>query len=642
MPDSSTSTPAWCVLGRAERGRVVAVDLDRDGAEINRVELAEADLPEFVRSREHGGSEHGGSEHGAWDRGVSDHRVSDHRVSEHGVRRNSPRWVLSDTPKWYPPLLAAGVSIERGFDLRLTHAILMRSELVTDRSAVTAAEEWEAGPVSAPEVDETEALFDVDAYVDDSRRRRIKEVPHDIDSTLAEFARQMAAQSGASDPGRLRLLLAAESAGGLVAAEMQAAGVPWDVDEHDRILAAELGPRPARDAKPEKMLVTAEAVRAALDDPRANLDSHVRLLHSLHAAGINVASTSKWELQQSDHPAIEPLLEYKKQARLLTANGWTWLDEWVSEGRYRPVYVPGGVVTGRWAASGGGALQIPRQLRPALRADPGWRLISADVAQLEPRALAAMSGDRAMAEAGRGKDLYSGIVDEGIVATRQEAKIAVLGAMYGSTTGDSGRLVPRLRTSFPAAMALVDSAAEVGAGGGVVSTWLGRTSPVPSEGWKQLQSAANQFDATPQDENRARRSAGDQGRFTRNFVVQGTAAEWALAWLADLRLRLSRLPAIDDVNPGPTSAGDGANPGPTSAGDGAGALAAASGPVFSRRAHLVFFLHDEVIVHCPAEQAEDAAEAIRQAAASAGRLLFGDAPVDFPLDLTISERAIKD
>jgi DNA polymerase-1 len=56
----------------------------------------------------------------------------------------------------------------------------------------------------------------------------------------------------------------------------------------------------------------------------------------------------------------------------------------------------------------------------------------------------------------------------------------------------------------------------------------------------------------------------------------------------------------------------------------------------------VFFLHDEVIVHAPAEQADQAAEAIRAAAASAGRLLFGDAPVDFPLDLSIGERAIKE
>ncbi|MDN6528533.1 MAG: bifunctional 3'-5' exonuclease/DNA polymerase [Brevibacterium sp.] len=591
MTNPPAAMPVWCVIGRAPdadlggvRGmgsKIAVVDLDGAQARIGSHHLGADELPGFVRERE---------------------------------AQGRPRWVFSDTPNWYPALLAAGVQIERCHDLRLTHAILMRSELVTDRSAVAEADQWDADPVSAPTAPEAEALFEVS-----ERRSHIKQVPHDIESVLAEFARQATALQTASDPGRLRLLLAAESAGGLVAAEMQAAGVPWDVAEHDRILNEELGPRPAGDAKPAKMLAVAEEVRAALDDPRANLDSHVKLLHSLHAAGINVASTSKWELEQSDHPAVAPLLQYKKQSRLLSANGWAWLDEWVSQGRYRPVYVPGGVVTGRWAASGGGALQIPRQLRPALRADPGWRLVSADVAQLEPRALAAMSGARAMAEAGRGRDLYSGLVDEGIVATRQEAKIAVLGAMYGSTTGDSGRLVPRLRTSFPAAMGLVDSAAEVGAAGGVVSTWLGRTSPVPGVGWRRAQSAANQFDATPADENRARRAAGDQGRFTRNFVVQGTAAEWALAWLADLRLRLSQLPGVDDGNP-----------------------VTASGPVFSRRAHLVFFLHDEVIVHAPAQQAEAAAEAIREAAASAGKLLFGNAPVDFPLDLTISERAAKD
>lgn len=596
MTSASAQRPAACVLGTVpgtgfEGQRIGIVELDSAGQEIDRIDLAEADLPDFVRDREDGA---GGD------------------PSEPGGAR--PRWVLSDTAKWCPPLLAARASLERCHDLRLAHAILARSELVTAPEAVRAASEWDAAPADAAAPEQAAALFDVDAG-----RGFIPQVPHDLEAALAEHARQTAAIETASDPGRLRLLLAAESAGGLVAAEMRAAGVPWDEAEHDRILTELLGPRPIRDGKPQKMLSKAEEVRAALEDPRVNLDSPNRLLASLRNAGINVASTSKWELQTSEHPAIAPLLEYKKMARLLSANGWHWLDEWVDDGRYRPVYVPGGVVTGRWAASGGGALQIPRQLRPALRADEGWRLVSADVAQLEPRALAAMSGDRAMAAAGFGRDLYSGLVDAGVVATRQEAKIAVLGAMYGSTTGEAGALVPRLRQNFPAAMHLVDSAAEAGRQGGVVSTWLGRTSPPPGEGWQRLQRAANRFDATGADEQRARRAAGDQGRFTRNFVVQGTAAEWALAWLADLRLRLARLPEVEETSE-----------------------AAASGPVFSRRAHLVFFLHDEVIVHAPTEQAEEAAEAIRAAAASAGRLLFGAAPVDFPLDLSIGERAIKD
>lgn len=604
MPSETAPTPAWTVLGRAESEadapmmrdhRVTVVDLGPDGEEIGRTTLAEAALPDLVRDRE------GGAGSGAPEGAVS---LSDGRSTP------PPRWVVSDTPKWYPALLAAGVRIDRAHDLRLAHAILARSSLVTDRSALTAADEWDAGPVTAPAVGQAETLFDVAGG-----RGRPKEVPHGIDAALTEFARQQAALETATDPGRLWLLLAAESAGGLVAAEMHAAGVPWDVTEHERILEDLLGPRPAAGAKPAKMLAAAEEVRTALDDSRVSLDSPTRLLTALRNAGINVSSTAKWELAESDHPAIEPLLRYKRMARLLSANGWHWLAEWVAEGRYRPVYVPGGVVTGRWAASGGGALQIPRQLRPALRADPGWRLISADVAQLEPRALAAMSGDRAMAEAGSGRDLYSGLVDEGIVATRQEAKIAVLGAMYGSTTGEAGRLVPRLRQSFPAAMHLVDSAAEAGRTGGVVTTWLGRTSPEPSEGWRRVQSRADQVDATTADENRARRAAGDQGRFTRNFVVQGTAAEWALAWLADLRQRLARLPTVED------------------------SPATASGPAFSRSAHLVFFLHDEVIVHAPEAHADTAAHAIREAAASAGRLLFSGAPVDFPLDLTIGERA---
>ena len=385
MTSAPDQPPAACVLGTLpgpgfEGRRIGIVDLDREGREIGRIDLAEDALPDHVRDRETGA---GGGRNGT-------------EGEQNWVR---PRWIFSDTPKWYPPLLAAGVSIERCHDLRLTHAILARSELVTAPEALRAASDWDAAPADAAAPEQAAALFDVDAG-----RGFIPQVPHDLEAALAEYARQTTAIETASDSGRLRLLLAAESAGGLVAAEMRAAGVPWDEAEHDRILTELLGPRPIRDGKPSKMLAKAEEVRAALDDPRVNLDSPNRLLAALRNAGINVASTSKWELRTSEHPAIEPLLEYKKMARLLSANGWHWLDEWVDEGRYRPVYVPGGVVTGRWAASGGGALQIPRQLRPALRADEGWRLVSADVAQLEPRALAAMSGDRAMAEAGFGRD----------------------------------------------------------------------------------------------------------------------------------------------------------------------------------------------------------------------------------------------
>ncbi|WP_193104452.1 bifunctional 3'-5' exonuclease/DNA polymerase [Brachybacterium sp. FME24] len=574
---TSSTHPAWCVVGRGAEGRTALVDLDARGERLSSLEVGPAELASVVSRRE---------------------------------AEARPRWVWSDTPTWYARLLAAGVTVSRCHDLRLIHAILRHSQLVRDGGAIRDA--WDT-PIDQPPEDRSAGatLFDLDAS-----SARTGGVPHDIEAALAELAHHRVAIDGAEDRGRLRLLVAAESAGALIAAELHAAGIPWDVAEHDRILAASLGPRPSPGQTPPQMAQTAAEVRTALGDPQLSIDSPPRLLRALHRAEIDVESTSQWELASYDHPAIEPLLRYKKQSRLLTANGWAWIDEWVHEGRYRPVYVPGGVVTGRWASSGGGALQIPRQLRPALRADDGWRLVSADVAQLEPRVLAAMSGDRAMATAGAGKDLYSGIVDAGIVATRQEAKVGVLGALYGGTTGDSGRVVPRLRQNFPDAMRLVDGAAATGERGGTVSTWLGRSSPAPEAAWTQNQTSANLPDAVPGEQERARRSARDRGRFTRNFVVQGTAAEWALSWLAALRLALAGFDPVPGTD-----------------------AAHASGPVFARRAHLAFFLHDEVIVHAPAAQADAAADAIRAAAEAAGSLLFPGSPVDFPLDLTITERS---
>ena len=79
-------------------------------------------------------------------------------------------------------------------------------------------------------------------------------------------------------------------------------------------------------------------------------------------------------------------------------------------------------------------------------------------------------------------------------------------------------------------------------------------------------------------------------------MVQGTAAEWALCWMALLRRRLLTLPG---------------------------------------RPHLVFFPHDEIMVHAPVDIAEDVATAVHESAVEAGRLLFGATPVDFALDVAV-------
>jgi DNA polymerase-1 len=525
----------------------------------------------------------------------------DHGVAEvvseadfpHCVRvldSENTRWVWEDTARWYPALLEAGVRVGRCVDLRLCHAILRNSVVTKDSElARSAPDPWDR-PHRQPR-DLGEALFDLG---DDE--------PDEPADPRREWRLQQDAVAASADPGRIRRLLAAESAGALIAAEMRFAGMPWRADVHDGLLVELLGPRPAPGERPAKMQTQLDESRRLLEVPDLNPDSPAELLRGLAKGGVLATSTRSWELKKIKHPAIAPLLEYKKLARLASANGWNWVETWVADGRFRPDYVVGGVVTGRWATSGGGALQLPKQIRPAAVADDGWKLVVADAAQLEPRILAAMAGDRDMAEAGAAGDLYAGIVASGAIDTREHAKVALLAAMYGATQGDGGRLMPQLARAYPRAIAMVEDAARAGERGEIVTTRLGRSSPPPGDTWRELQQQAYGEEASTSAADKARSYARGWGRFTRNFIVQGTAAEWALCWMASLRNRLTALSGDKWLTDGP---------------------------------HLVFFLHDELVVHTSAELAGRVEVEVRAAAQDAGRLLFGEIPVDFPLTVAI-------
>ncbi|MGQ1839236.1 bifunctional 3'-5' exonuclease/DNA polymerase [Kocuria turfanensis] len=535
--------------------------------------------------------------------------VAERESAAHRAGDTAPRWTWERTGAVYPELLAAGARVERCHDLRLCQAILA--------TAATAHGSGAQGPLpyapvlpALPE-DEAPGLLPPPRPAQD--QSSLFELPRaagpGVDELVGELLAQLAAVAGAADPRRLTLLLAAESQGALIAAEMQHAGVPWREDVHRALLEEALGPEPAPGERPERMERTVRRMREVLHAPGLNPDSPQELLKAMRAAGIDVTSTRQWELVEwaravpdlaaRRQALIEPILEHKKQARLLSANGWHWLDSWVREGRFRPEYVVGGVVTGRWSARGGGALQIPHVVRDAVRADPGRVLVVADAAQLEPRVLAALAHDDALAAASHGRDLYQAIADLGEergseLTERPQAKVAMLGAMYGATTGQSGRLMPHLARMFPRAVDYVERAARVGETGGQVCTHLGRWSPRPGPDWD----AAQRDTATAEAERRAGAMARGQGRFTRNFVVQGTAAEWAMCWMGAIRSALVR-EGLD--------------------------------------AELVFFLHDEIVLHCAQEDAELAAELVRGCAEHAGRMVFGRIPVEFPVSVAVVE-----
>jgi DNA polymerase-1 len=411
-------------------------------------------------------------------------------------------------------------------------------------------------------------------------------------------------------PDGFALLAAADSAGGLAAAEMSHHGLPWRADVHLDLLTALLGPRPGPGMRPPRLASLVAAISDAFGGRPVNPDSPGQVRRALAADGVQVPSTRSHVLRDCGHPAAPLLLEYKELARLAAANGWAWLAEWVSDGRFRPEYVVAGVVSGRWASRGGGALQIPRVLRRAVVADPGWVLVVADAAQLEPRVLAALSGDGALAEAAGTGDLYEALA---VVfgGDRAKAKIALLSAMYGGAAGEARQLLAVLRSRFPDAARYVEEAARAGEEGRVVRSRLGRTCPPPSQAWRGLTAVA---DDPASGDRRAGMSMRARGRFTRNFVVQASAADWAAVLLALLRGRLAGLGAY----------GQGHLPGHPD-----------RVPAPPNRAHLVFFQHDEVVVHCPSSQADAVVAAVTEAADEAGRLVFGHTLVRFPVTTAV-------
>jgi DNA polymerase-1 len=497
---------------------------------------------------------------------------------------DQPRWVWTLTADVYPALLRAGVRVARCHDLALTETLLLghAGRWGEPRGLAAAVARLRGLPVppdrlrpdAEPPGFAQAALFDAVA-ADHVEMSDLLDVYEDQARRIGELG----------SPGRFRMLVAAESAGALIAAEMGHVGLPWRADVHDQLLRELLGP-PQPMGPPRRLAELTAEINAAFGTHGLHPDLPAEVVRAFHRAGIEIPNTRRWVLRQVDHPAVAPLLEFKELYRIWTAHGWAWCDAWVRDGRFRPEYVPGGVVSGRWATRGGGALQVPKVVRRAVLADPGWRFVVADAGQLEPRVLAAVSGDERLARAAAAGDLYAALATDSFDGDRAKAKLALLGAMYGQTGGDAIPALAVLRRHYPTAFEYVEAAARTGEAGGLVRSWLGRTCPPASGAWRDA--GLDPPDEVAPPPGRAR------GRFTRNFVIQATAAEWALVLLATLRTRLAGTPA-----------------------------------------ELVLFVHDEVVVHCPAEQAESVVTAVHESAVTAGRLLFGETTVRFPLDVSV-------
>ncbi len=252
-----------------------------------------------------------------------------------------------------------------------------------------------------------------------------------------------------------------ESTAELLCAELTADGLPVSRAVAEELLASIIGPRPRgpSDAAAVRAARDARVLRHAPAGMTADLRSPAQVKSLLAAAGVTVPDTRAWRLEEfrERSPLVAALLDWRKAERIATTYGYSWLDEHLGpDGRLRGSWTGADGAAGRMTASSG-LHNMPAVLRPAVRAQDGHLLVRADLGQIEPRVLAAVSGDAALAAATAADDMYLPVA-AGLGVDRPTAKVAMIAAMYGQTTGHGGTAGRRMRGAYPVAMGYLDTA----------------------------------------------------------------------------------------------------------------------------------------------------------------------------------------
>lgn len=399
--------------------------------------------------------------------------------------------------------------------------------------------------------------------------------------------RQGALLAGLGDRPKAREVARSESAAELLCAELSADGLPMDRSAAEAIVASFVGPRPRTEleAVEQRRARDADVLRHS-SNPGCDLRNPAQVKSLLRGIGVEVPDTRAWRLEaiRHSHPLIEALLEWRKAERMATTFGYGWLDDNLGvDGRLRGEWSGCDGAAGRMTASAG-LHNMPAHLRSAVIAESGHVFVRADLGQIEPRILAAVSGDHALAAATVEDDMYLPVAEQ-LGVDRATAKVAVLGAMYGQTTGHGAVALRGLESAYPVAMRYLTEADLAGQVGRDIRTYGGRLIRMGS---------GNETELADRDK---RSRAAAQGRYGRNAMVQGAAAEFFKMWAATLRARAERLDA-----------------------------------------RIVLCLHDELLVHAPIDRGNAVADLMVECLAEAALRWAPSDAVRFIADISVIER----
>jgi DNA polymerase I len=409
----------------------------------------------------------------------------------------------------------------------------------------------------------------------------------------AELAARVAALQQASlvelrDRPRARASAQSESAAELLSAELSADGLPMDRGVAEEIVGRIVGPRPRTDKEvaDQRARRDAEVLHHAPARGHVDLRSPGQVRSLLASAGIDVPDTRAWRLRAlgGTHPLVEALLAWRKAERVATTYGYAWLDDHLGDdGRLRGTWTGSDGAAGRMTASAG-LHNMPTEMRAAVVAEAGHVFVRADLGQIEPRVLAAISGDKLLARATLDDDMYAPVADQ-LALDRATAKVAMLGAMYGQTTGDGARALRRLEAAYPVAMTYLADAYRSGLAGRDLRTYGGRLVPMGTLSPREM------------GVSEARGVASARGRYGRNALVQGAAAELFKVWAVTVRARAAR-----------------------------------------HGAQIVLCLHDELLVHVPVGNADIVARLLDDCLQEAVHHWAPDGSVRFLADTVVIER----
>lgn len=518
-----------------------------------------------------------------------------------------PRWTWWSARETAAPLIDAGVPLRTCWDLGAVGRLLggLRRD---DPAAVWAAAHDLPEPVSAqPSLDLFDLDLDDDAGDDDlvrsdgqlSRDWLTGRWASDAESAMRWATLVLELQSrqdgllhAVPDPRArpgatpLAVLTArSESTAALLSVELEHDGLPIDRAAATELLTATIGRRPVGVVEEAAIRVERDqAVLSRFPGPAVDLRSPAQVKTLLSRIGLDLPDTRSWRLEPHED-TLEPvaaLLAWRKAERVATTYGWAWLDRQVGpDGRLRGAWSAADAAAGRMTAQAG-LHNLPATFRPVVRAERGYVLLRADLGQIEPRVLAVVSGDAALTEAAREDDMYAPVAAQ-LSCDRPTAKVAVLAAMYGQTSGAAGAALRDMDRTYPAAMAYLRNAEQAGVRGNDLRTYGGRRLQL-------MHALAGSYE--PDD----RPAIAAHGRYARNAVVQGAAAELFKAWAGTVR---DGLVALDG--------------------------------------QIVLCLHDELLVHAPADRAEAARALLVDALDSTARWWAAGSAVRFVAEIGIGE-----